>query len=173
MCHTLAYGAVQISKPARRAPASAFLRRRLSDWLYRLDWQPQPLPENAKSEASGPGTWLLLDNGSQCGAEVARQFSIDPESKANGGDMGWVTAASLPSGLQKALVGAKPGLMARPVAAAGGWYVLDVIATRPAQVLSFATVRAGLQAELTRVARSHALDGWLAAARTKASIQQK
>ena len=106
-------------------------------------------------------------------AEVARQFSIDPESKGNGGDMGWVTAASLPSGLQKALVGAKPGLMARPVAAAGGWYVLDVIATRPAQVLSFATVRAGLQAELTRVARSHALDGWLAAARTKASIQQK
>jgi hypothetical protein len=51
--------------------------------------------------------------------------------------------------------------------------VLDVIASRPAQVLSFAKVRAGLQTELTRVKRSHALDTWIAAARKKASIQQK
>jgi parvulin-like peptidyl-prolyl isomerase len=105
-------------------------------------------------------------------AEVARQFSIDPESKANGGDMGWVTVASLPAPLQKAVTGAKVGVIAHPVAAAGGWYVLDVIATQPAQVLSFGKVRAGLQTELTRVARSHALDGWLAAARKKASIKQ-
>ncbi|HZL65287.1 MAG TPA: peptidylprolyl isomerase [Thermoleophilia bacterium] len=106
-------------------------------------------------------------------AEVARQFSIDPESKANGGDMGWVTVASLPAPLQKVVTGAKAGVVARPIAAAGGWYVLDVIASQPAQVLSFAKVRLGLQAELTRVERSHALDGWLAAARKKASIQQK
>ncbi len=104
--------------------------------------------------------------------EVARQFSIDPESKANGGDMGWVTVASLPAGLQKAVTGAKPGVMAQPVAAAGGWYVLDVLASQPAQVLSFAKVRAGLQTELTRVKRSHALDGWIAAARKNASIEQ-
>jgi parvulin-like peptidyl-prolyl isomerase len=106
-------------------------------------------------------------------AEVARQFSIDPESKANGGDMGWVTAASLPAGLQKVVATAKPGLVAEPVEAAGGWYALDIIASQPAQVLSFATVRAGLTDELTRVRRSRALDAWLAAARKKASIQQK
>ena len=106
-------------------------------------------------------------------AEVARQFSIDPESKANGGDMGWVTVASLPAPLQKAVTGAKVGVLKKPVAAAGGWYVLDVIASQPAQVLSFAKVRAGLQTELTRVKRSHALDAWLAATRKKASIQQK
>jgi parvulin-like peptidyl-prolyl isomerase len=106
-------------------------------------------------------------------AEVARQFSIDPESKANGGDMGWVTAASLPQGLQKTVATAKPGLVPRPIEAAGGWYVLDVIATQPAQVLPFAKVSAGLKAELTRVKRSRALDAWLAEARKKASIQQK
>jgi parvulin-like peptidyl-prolyl isomerase len=106
-------------------------------------------------------------------AEVARQFSIDPESKANGGDMGWVTAASLPPGLQKAVTTAKPGLVRTPIEAAGGWYVLDVIASQPAQVLPFAKVRAGLRAELTRVKRSRALDAWIAGARKKASIQQK
>ncbi len=106
-------------------------------------------------------------------AEVARQFSIDPESKANGGDMGWVTVASLPAGLQKAVTGAKAGVMAKPVAAAGGWYVLDVIATQPTQVISFAKVRAGLRDELIRVKRSRALDAWIAQARKKASIQQK
>jgi len=106
-------------------------------------------------------------------AEVARQFSIDLQSKASGGDLGWVTVASLPAPLQKVVTAARSGVVARPIAAAGGWYVLDVIASQPAQVLSFAKVRAGLQAELTRVDRSHALDGWLAAARKKASIQQK
>jgi len=59
----------------RRAPASVFLRRRLSDWLYRLDWQPQALFEDAKVEASGSGTWLVLDNGSQLGSEVARRLA--------------------------------------------------------------------------------------------------
>lgn len=106
-------------------------------------------------------------------AEVARQFSIDPELKANGGDMGWVTVASLPQGLQKAVTGARPGVMAKPVAAAGGWYVLDLIASQPTEVISFAKVRAGLSDELRRVKRSRALDTWIAQARKKASIEQK
>jgi parvulin-like peptidyl-prolyl isomerase len=106
-------------------------------------------------------------------AEVARQFSIDPESGANGGDMGWVSVASLPTPLQKAVASGKVGLLSKPVPAMGGWYVLDVIASQPAQVLSFAKARAGLRAELTRVKRSRALDAWLVAERKRASIQQQ
>jgi myxalamid-type polyketide synthase MxaB len=56
----------------RKAPASAFLRRRLADWLYRVDWQPQPV---AAQGAAGPATWLLLDNGSQAGAALAQRLA--------------------------------------------------------------------------------------------------
>src|ERR1700733_14074412 len=56
----------------RKAPASAFLRRRMADWFYRVDWQPQPLTD---AGAVGPATWLLLDNGSQLGAELAQRLT--------------------------------------------------------------------------------------------------
>ena len=49
----------------REAAASTFLRRRVADWLHRVDWQPQPVTETALAE---PGTWLLLDNASATGA---------------------------------------------------------------------------------------------------------
>jgi myxalamid-type polyketide synthase MxaB len=55
----------------RKAPASAFLRRRLADWLYRVDWQPQLV---AAQGVAGPASWLLLDNGSQTGAELAERL---------------------------------------------------------------------------------------------------
>jgi myxalamid-type polyketide synthase MxaB len=56
----------------RKAPASAFLRRRLADWLYRVDWQPQLV---AAQGAAGPATWLLLDNGSQTGVDLAERLT--------------------------------------------------------------------------------------------------
>jgi acyl transferase domain-containing protein/7-keto-8-aminopelargonate synthetase-like enzyme/acyl carrier protein len=56
----------------RKAPAAAFLRRRLADWLYRVDWQPQRVVAQG---AAGPATWLLLDNGSPIGAELAQRLA--------------------------------------------------------------------------------------------------
>jgi myxalamid-type polyketide synthase MxaB len=55
----------------RKAPAAAFLRRRLADWLYRVDWQPQGV---VAQSAAGPATWLVLDNGSQLGAGLVRRL---------------------------------------------------------------------------------------------------
>jgi acyl transferase domain-containing protein/7-keto-8-aminopelargonate synthetase-like enzyme len=55
----------------RKAPAAAFLKRRLADWLYRVEWQRQDLAAEA---APGPATWLLLDNGSALGAALAARF---------------------------------------------------------------------------------------------------
>jgi hypothetical protein len=56
----------------RKAPAAAFLRRRLADWLYRVNWQPQPV---VAQSAEGPATWLLLDNGSKVGTELAQRLA--------------------------------------------------------------------------------------------------
>ena len=57
-------------------------------------------------------------------AEVARQFSTDPEAKAAGGDMGVVALASLPASFRDALEPASPGEVVGPVQGPGGWYLL-------------------------------------------------
>jgi acyl transferase domain-containing protein/7-keto-8-aminopelargonate synthetase-like enzyme/acyl carrier protein len=57
----------------RRAPASVFLRRRMSDWLYRVDWEPQPLRE--QTTGRDPATWLMLDNGTPLGDELMRRLA--------------------------------------------------------------------------------------------------
>jgi myxalamid-type polyketide synthase MxaB len=56
----------------RKAPANTFLRRRLADWLYRVNWQPQSV---IAQNFEGPATWLLLDNGSQLGAELVQRLA--------------------------------------------------------------------------------------------------
>lgn len=106
-------------------------------------------------------------------SEVARQFSIDPQSRDAGGDLGLVLTSSLPGPLRKAAASAHPGVLARPVKAGDIWYVLDIHSRRPAQVIPFAKVRARLREQLTRVKRARALDAWLTGARTSASIERK
>ena len=58
----------------RKAPASNFLRRRLTDWLYRTGWQSQKLAE-APAAVRSRATWLILDNGSEIGAELQRRMA--------------------------------------------------------------------------------------------------
>ena len=54
---------------------------------------------------------------------VAGQFSQSP-SAADGGDMGWVVQGQLPDELDHLLVDMKPGQVAGPVRAEGGYYLL-------------------------------------------------
>jgi len=106
-------------------------------------------------------------------AEVARQFSIDPESRDSEGDLGLLLVSSLPGPLRKAATSANLGVLAKPVQAGGIWYVLDVLARRPVRLIPYAKVRARIQEELTRAKRATALKAWLAKARKQASILQK
>jgi parvulin-like peptidyl-prolyl isomerase len=105
-------------------------------------------------------------------AEVSRQFSIDPELKAERGDMGWIDPASLPDELRKVVDGLGKGQVSEPVQAIGGWYVFKVKGRREAEVTPFDEVRDELAAELTRRKRSAALDKWLRKARDSAAISR-
>ncbi len=102
--------------------------------------------------------------------EVARQFSTDPEAKAQGGDMGTVTLASLPATLRKAVETAKDGVATRPVQGPGGWYVLKATHVQPAGTPAFGQVKAQIVRELTRERRFKALEDWIDQARDKATV---
>lgn len=58
-------------------------------------------------------------------APVARQFSAAPTA-ANGGDMGWVSAAELQPELLAALQEMRPGQMSQPIQVNDGVYVLQL-----------------------------------------------
>ena len=103
-------------------------------------------------------------------AEVARQLSIDPQSKEAGGDLGWVLTSSLPTAAREGVKKSGTGLVERPIQGNGVWYVFKVFARRPERVSPFSAVRGRILTELTDVARSKALQDWLAAARKRATI---
>ena len=102
--------------------------------------------------------------------QVARQLSIDPESRSNGGDLGWLLTSSLPPALREAAGTAGTGVIMKPVGGGNLWYVLNVVGRRPERVTPFEKVRSRLGAELTRVERSKAMERWLNDAREGATI---
>ena len=105
-------------------------------------------------------------------AEVARQFSIDPELKASGGAMGWMQTTALPTPLRRAVAALRPGQTAPPTAGPGGVWVMKLIARRPVEVVAFAAVRAQIQKGLDGEKRSAALARWLEQAREDAQIER-
>jgi len=102
--------------------------------------------------------------------EVARQFSTDPEAKAQGGDMGTVALSSLPTPLRRALESTPAGQVAKPVQGPGGWYLLKATGLIRAHTASFSEAENDIVKELTRRKRFAALDAWLSGARDKATV---
>jgi myxalamid-type polyketide synthase MxaB len=56
----------------RKASGEAFRSRRGADWMYRVEWQPQPL--QGKPAPAGAGGWLIVDQGSELGDELAQRL---------------------------------------------------------------------------------------------------
>jgi len=116
------------------------------------------------------GNALERIRGGQGFASVSRQFSIDPQLKANRGDMGWIDPGSLPKELATVVRDLSRGEISEPVGSSGGWYILKLLDYREAKVTAFDEVSEQIGAELTARARSAALDEWLEKARAAADI---
>lgn len=93
-------------------------------------------------------------------AEVARRYSMDPRTRFRGGDIGWVSAFTVPPEVQAVVEQVAPGGIAEPVWSSGKWQVFKVFATRPSRVVPFAEARAAIARELTRRRRANALERW-------------
>jgi parvulin-like peptidyl-prolyl isomerase len=103
-------------------------------------------------------------------AEVARAYSMDPESADAGGVIGWVTTSSLPPQLTRVLPRARLGLVVGPIQAVGGWHVLKVLGRRKAHTQSLAVARPAIVAQLKLERRAALLSGWLTRARAAAHV---
>ncbi len=103
-------------------------------------------------------------------AEVARQFSVDPQLKDASGRMGWTLLASLPPSLRRGVEKLPVGKVSPPLPATGGWWVFEVLGRRDTKVTPFVQARAAIVTELTREKRAAALARWLAAARKASGV---
>jgi peptidyl-prolyl cis-trans isomerase D len=81
-------------------------------------------------------------------AAVAREFSEDTASKANGGDLGYFGRNRMVKEFADAAFGAQPGKLVGPVKSSFGYHLIEVTDRRPGGLRPFAEVREQIQARL-------------------------
>jgi foldase protein PrsA len=111
-----------------------------------------------------------LQNGAAFAA-TARRYSMDEETKQNGGMLGWIATASLPSELRAAIEGVAQGEVSDPVRSSSRWHLLKVLGRRASTVVPFETVRSAVTDELTRRRRARAMKDWLAREVERADVE--
>lgn len=88
-------------------------------------------------------------------AQLARTESQDAGSATQGGDLGWLTADTLPADLGKAAFSLKKGQVSEVIQGADGFHIFLVTDIRPSTVKPFAAVRSQV---LDEVRSQHAAD---------------
>lgn len=87
-------------------------------------------------------------NGGADFAKLARENSGDPGSKAQGGDLGWITRnGSMPKGFEDAAFALQANQVSAPVKTDFGWHVIKLVEVKEGTRQSFDEVRAQLEAE--------------------------
>lgn len=84
-----------------------------------------PPEQDAQAKAAAEDVKRRLDTG-QDFAAIARSESKDPQSAANGGDLGCVTTDSVPPVLASALTEMQPGEIRGPIRSDSGYHVLQL-----------------------------------------------
>ena len=83
-------------------------------------------------------------------AELAKQYSKDPGSARNGGDLSWADKSTFVKPFADALFGMQPGEIRGPVKTQFGYHIIRLEEIQAGKGKSFEEARAQLQAELRR-----------------------
>lgn len=83
-------------------------------------------------------------------ADLAKEFSKDPGSAAQGGDLGQFARGAMVKPFDDAVFAAKAGDLLAPVQTDFGWHIIKVIAVRPARTLAFDDVKVQIEGELRK-----------------------
>ena len=70
-------------------------------------------------------------------AKVASEYSRDPNTANNGGDLGWVEKGMMVPAVESAIDGASIGSLVGPVKSDYGWHIIEVTERRSGRQLSF------------------------------------
>jgi peptidyl-prolyl cis-trans isomerase D len=83
-------------------------------------------------------------------ADLAKEYSKDPGSAQQGGDLGTFGRGSMVKPFEDAVFAGKSGELLAPVLSDFGWHVIKVTGVRPARTQAFEEVRGQIEAELKK-----------------------
>ena len=81
-------------------------------------------------------------------AALAKEYSDDPGSKTNGGDLGWFPRGRMVKEFENAAFALKPGQVSEPVKSQFGYHIIKVEGFRPAGIEPLADVRGQIKDKL-------------------------
>ena len=100
--------------------------------------------------------------------DLARQYSIDTGSKANGGDLGFVDPAQLVPEFSGAMTKlAKGQITQTPVKSQFGWHIIQLTDTKEADFPALDAVRAQLEQQI----QGQRFDAYIAKLKAQAKVQ--
>jgi foldase protein PrsA len=120
----------------------------------------------AKTEANAKKAKQEVESGKSF-ASVAKQVSIDPTSKANGGLLSEVVKGQQEKSLDAAIFSARPGVLGGPLKTAFGYYVYRVKSSTPGNQQSLAQAEAAIKSQLTATQSQTALSKFVKEFRKK------
>lgn len=86
---------------------------------------PNEIRSDADSEERIKQVYKKLDNGGDF-AELAKEYSDDPGSAVNGGDLGWVNPGDMVPAFDRKMSQIDPGKLSKPFKSKFGWHILQV-----------------------------------------------
>ncbi len=94
--------------------------------------KPNPVRNLQQSRALAEKLHQEIDSGKLTFDNAAKQYSDDPNSAGNGGDLGWLTLDSLPHSFATVVPRLKLNTVSQPVDTRYGWDLVEVTGTRKA-----------------------------------------
>ncbi len=98
--------------------------------------------------------------------DAVRRFSDDSQSKANGGDVGWVPIDAF-GDMKGAIDSLAVGGISRPLEAQGGFHIFKVLGKQPESDYTFAEIQDQLKQMATQQAEAKETQAWLVDLRKK------
>ncbi|MBX2835494.1 MAG: peptidylprolyl isomerase [Gammaproteobacteria bacterium] len=103
-------------------------------------------------------------------AALAAQFSQDPNSSNNGGELPWFTRGQLPGALEEAASTLQPGEISAPFQTPFGWHILEVMERRQREMTS-ASMRQQAEGSLRQQKIEQETTRWMRALRDESFVE--
>jgi peptidyl-prolyl cis-trans isomerase SurA len=92
--------------------------------------KPSPILTDAQAQAKIEQIAADIKNGKTTFAAAAKQFSDDPGSANQGGDLGWASPEIYDPAFRDALLKLQKGQVSQPVHSSFGWHLIQLLDTR-------------------------------------------
>jgi foldase protein PrsA len=123
-----------------------------------------------KAAADKVRALLAADNTDANWAKVAKQYSVDPGSKNNGGTLGTFPKGRMVKPFENAAFGLKVGEISQPVKTQFGYHVIEVLKKIPGSSKTFAQAKATIEQQLKYQKQATAWQDWLKQAEKDAGV---